>query len=210
MKVSNKGLLEICEHEGIVPTVYFCSAGEETYGVGHTEAAGGLNPKKMSKEMPSADKLDDAINEALEVFQQDVSKYEDRVNSAIKVPLTQNQFDALVSFDINTGGIYRAKLTAAINNGDYSGKGFMGWLKPPEIRKRRIAEQRLFQTGDYDSNGTTIPVWGTDGNGKLKGVIKRIEGKDLLKRMGKIKGDSSVSSLIDIIINILRILKGVK
>lgn len=183
MKVSDKGLLEICEHEGIVPTVYFDSVGVKTFGVGHTAAAGDPDPNLMPTYMPAGDALDEAIFKAIRLFGTDVEKYAARVRRAITVPLKQHQFDALVSFDFNTGGIFKAQLTKQINSGDFSGKGFMGWLKPPEIRGRREAEMRLFLTGDYDANGTKIPVWGTNGVGKLTRPVKTMEGHEVLKKM---------------------------
>lgn len=181
MKISQAGVLEIAEHEGIVPGPYRDSVGVWTFGVGHTAAAGGLDPARMPKGMPGD--LDAAILEALRLFDVDLDKYEARVNSAVKRPLKQHQFDALVSFDFNTGGIHRAKLTEAINRGDMSGAGFMGWLRPPEIRKRRTAEQRLFRTGNYDANGDSIPVWRVDENGRLRSILKTVSGKELAKLM---------------------------
>ena len=194
MKLSDKGRLEIAEHEGIVPTVYLDSVGVKTYGIGHTKNAGGLNPENMSMAMPSD--LDAAIDKALEVFAKDVVTYEKRVNQHIKVPLKQHEFDALVSFDFNTGGIYyysktakrmkNAALVDRINARDPdASEAFFGWLRPPELRKRRTAEKNLFDTGNYDANGDKIPVWKTNGAGKLRGQLKTIKGADLLKRMGR-------------------------
>lgn len=184
MRVSDKGILEIAEHEGIVPAPYRDSVGVWTFGVGHTAAAGSPEPQEMSGKMPSGDALDRALDRALEVFRDDLRKYEDRVNDAIRVPLKQHEFDALVSFDFNTGGIYRAKLTKAINAGEANAsRHFMGWLKPPEIRKRRTAEKRLFETGDYDANGDEIPVWKTNSRGKLIGIDRVWSGDALLARM---------------------------
>jgi len=185
VKVSDKGVVEIAEHEGIVPAPYRDSAGVVTYGVGHTAAAGGLDPREMSSAMPTGDLLTAAVDRAILLFRDDLEKYEARVNDAIKVPLKQHEFDALVSFDFNTGGIHRAKLTKAINAGDKSGAGFMGWLKPPEIRKRRTAEMKLFQTGDYDANGNTVPIWGTDGALELTGIVGQVSGPSLIARMGR-------------------------
>jgi lysozyme len=184
MKVSDKGLLEIAEHEGVVPAPYLDSVGVLTYGIGHTKNAGGIDPASMSLAMPTD--IERAIDHALEVFRTDVASYEARVNAAIKVPLSQFEFDALVSFDFNTGGIHRAKLSKRINAGDPDAAGsFMGWLRPPEIRKRRTAEMDLFVTGDYDANGDKIPIWKTNGNGKLAGRMGTMSGADVLKRMGR-------------------------
>ena len=183
MNVSDKGLLEIAEHEGIVPAPYFDSVRVLTYGIGHTANAGGIDPASMSLAMPAD--IEGAIDHALALFRTDVAKYETRVNAAIKVPLSQFEFDALVSFDLNTGGIYRAKLTKRINAGDPSAvDSFMGWLKPPEIRKRRTAEMELFRSGDYDANGDKIPVWKTNGKGRLVGQLRTMSGAEVLKRMG--------------------------
>jgi lysozyme len=184
MKVSDKGLLEIAEHEGIVPAPYLDSVGVLTYGIGHTKNAGGIDPASMSLAMPAD--IEGAIDHALEVFRIDVASYEARVNAAIKVPLAQFEFDALVSFDFNTGGIHRAKLSKRVNGGDPdAADSFMGWLRPPEIRKRRTAEMDLFVTGNYDANGDKIPIWKTNSKGKLVGQLRTISGADVLKRMGR-------------------------
>ena len=139
MTLSPRGLLEIVEHEGIVPAPYRDSAGVWTWGIGHTAAAGGPDPAKINRAMPQD--VDAAVMAAIDQFAVDVRGYVARVNDAIREPLAQQQFDALVSFDFNTGGIHRAKLTAAINAGEPdAARHFMGWLRPPEIRKRRTAE----------------------------------------------------------------------
>jgi lysozyme len=165
MKTSTKGLIALMGREGVVLSTYKDSVGVATIGVGHTAAAG--DPKPVSG-------LKITLAEALEIFRRDIVKYEDRVNDAVTVPLAQHEFDALVSFDFNTGGIYKAKLTIALNAGDRAGAaaGFMGWTKPPEIKNRRLGEQRQFATGDYGDlstvlvyekfPGTAVPV-STDG-----------------------------------------------
>ena len=121
MKTSDKGILEIAEHEGVVPAPYRDSVGVWTFGIGHTAA----DPREMNSAMPAD--VDAAVMRAIDVFRQDLTKYEARVNAAIKVPLKQHEFDALVSFDFNTGGIHRAQLTKAINRGDKdTARHFMG------------------------------------------------------------------------------------
>lgn len=180
--ISSRGLIEIAEHEGIVPAPYLDSAGVWTWGIGHTAAAGGPDPASMDRAMPQD--VDAAVLAAIHQFAIDVKGYVARVNDAIRVPLAQHQFDALVSFDFNTGGIHRAKLTAAINAGEPdAARHFMGWLRPPEIRKRRTAEMALLRTGDYAANGDAVPIWRTDGSGRLTGVLRTMSGEELLKRI---------------------------
>jgi len=187
MKISDKGVLEIAEHEGIVLGPYKDSKGIWTYGVGHTNGAGAPDPKSMP--MFDTRNLTDTevqfeILRALRLFDEDLNKYEARVNDAVKPSIAQHQFDALVSFDFNTGGIYRAKLTKQINAGNMSGAGFMGWLRPREIYKRRKAEQVLFQRGDYEANGSLIPIYDALGNGRFK-YRSKISGHDLHDLMKK-------------------------
>lgn len=187
MQISDKGILEIVEHEGIVLGPYLDSRSIWTFGVGHTAAAGGIIPealpRKDTRHLPMS-ALMGTLHAALIQFKLDLKSYAARVDDAVKVPLKQHQFDALCSFDFNTGGIYKAKLTQAINRGDFSGDGFMGWLKPREIIGRRTAEQALFRTGDYSANGDLIPVYDVLPNGKTK-FRERMDGKRLLDLMAK-------------------------
>lgn len=184
MRTSDRGALEIAEHEGIVPAPYLDSVGVWTFGIGHTAAAGDPDPASMPRGMPAS--IEPAIDKALAIFRADLEKYEARVNHAIEVPISQHQFDALVSFDFNTGGIERARLTQAINAGDPdAARHFMGWLRPPEIRERRTAEMNLFKTGDYDANGDAIPVWKVSPSGRLEGIEWTMHGAELLARMGR-------------------------
>lgn len=197
MKVSAKGMLEIVEHEGLVLGPYKDSVGVWTYGVGHTNAAGKLNPEKMDKvdtRTWTKERVDQEIYSILDLFLADLSSYEARVNNSIKVPLKQHQFDALVSFDFNTGGIYRANLTKDINSGNMSGNGFMGWVKPKEIIKRRTAEQNLFRTGNYEANGSKIPVYDALSDGRLR-VRTVINSEELFSKYATRKGPGKTPAI---------------
>jgi lysozyme len=163
MKVSDQGIFALALHEGIVPAPYLDSVGVWTFGIGHTASAGAPDPATLARGNPAD--LDAALAHAFAVFRHDLAKFEKRVNDAVKVPLRQHEFDALVSFDFNTGGIGRAQLTRHLNNGDRkaAAAAFMGWVKPPEIRGRREAERRLFEFGTYPS-GTIAAYAVTAGN----------------------------------------------
>lgn len=162
MKVSDQGLLEIMSHEAVVLSPYQDSVGVWTYGVGHTKSAGAPNPDKMEKG------ADTSIGEAVATFKRDISKYEKRVNDAVTETVSQTEFDALVSFDFNTGGIYKAFLTGSLNAGNHiaAGQQFMGWVKPPEIIERRKKEQKLFMEGVYSNDGK-ISVYPADKRGRV-------------------------------------------
>lgn len=165
MHMTDRGLLALVRHEGIVPGPYLDVAGVWTFGIGHTAAAGSPDPARMVRGMPAD--LDAGIRESFKVFRTDLAAYEAEVLRAVKVPLAPHEFDALVSFHYNTGGIARAALTRNLNAGNRAAAadGFMGWLKPAAIRSRREAERDLFRHARYPTG--TIPVWAVDRNGRV-------------------------------------------
>lgn len=195
MKISPAGVLEIAEHEGIVLGPYKDSRGIWTFGVGHTAAAGGPDPALMPKE--DTRQLSPELREArmlvaLKQFDRDLDLYEARVREAAQgVTLAQHQFDALVSWDFNTGGAtwrgrdgHRARLVRQMRAGTMTGEGFMGWLRPPEIKGRRQAEQRLFQTGDYDANGDRIQIYDALNDGRIR-AAGTVSGRRLAELMAE-------------------------
>lgn len=96
----------------------------------------------------------------------DVAYREDLVRQAVKVPLTQGQFDAMVSIVFNVGpgsaqkdGIIRLKsgqpstLLRKLNTGEYTeaGQEFLKWVSPGSavengLRRRRLAELDLWNS----------------------------------------------------------------
>ena len=157
MRVSDKGVFALAMHEGIVPAPYRDSVGVLTYGIGHTKAAGDPDPASLPRGMPAD--MDAALRDVFDVFRRDLESYSDAVRRAVRVDIAQHEFDALVSFHFNTGGIARAAVTRHINAGDRgaAAKAFMNWRRPPEVIPRRKAEQKLFREGAYPSG--TVPVW---------------------------------------------------
>jgi lysozyme len=147
------------------PTIGRHSSTRATFGIGHTAAAGPPDPGLMPRGMPAD--LEAGVREAFRVFRSALGRYEAEVLRAVKVPLEPHEFDALVSFHYNTGGIARAALTRHLNGGDRAAAAaaFMNWLKPAALRPRREAERDLFRHGRYP--GGTIPVWAADRNGRV-------------------------------------------
>ncbi|WP_347268347.1 lysozyme [Paracoccus sp. (in: a-proteobacteria)] len=165
MHMTDRGLLALIRHEGLVPGPYLDVNDIWTFGIGHTAEAGAPDPARMPRGMPAD--LDAGIREAFRLFRVDIATYETAVLRAVKVPLEPHEFDALVSFHYNTGGIARAALTKALNAGNRTAASdaFMGWLRPAAIRPRREAERDLFAKGRYPTG--TIPVWAVDRNGRV-------------------------------------------
>lgn len=95
MKISKQGKDLIKLFEGIRLNAYKCSAGVPTIGYGNTY-------------YPNGDKVQmgDTITleQASELFDNLIVRYERIVNSKLKVDVKQNEYDALVSHTYNTGG----------------------------------------------------------------------------------------------------------
>lgn len=101
--------------------------------------------------------------QADEWFIDDLAKFEDGVNRLVTVPLTQPQFDALVSFAYNVGldidedtkaeGLGDSTLLKLVNAGEFdqASKEFMKWVYQDGVKlnglvARREAEKTLFET----------------------------------------------------------------
>ena len=95
MKTGTKGIALIKKWEGCELDAYVCAAGKNTIGFGNTFYEDG------SKVKPG-DKI--TQQRAEELLLNLLPKYEGVVKQKVKVPMTQNQFDALVSHTWNSGG----------------------------------------------------------------------------------------------------------
>lgn len=197
MQTSDRGLLALIRHEGVVPGPYLDVKDVWTFGIGHTVAAGPPDPARLPHGMPA--NLDAGIREAFRIFRTDLAAYEAEVLRAVKVPLAPHEFDALVSFHYNTGGIAKAALTRHLNAGNRAAAAaaFMGWLRPAAIRSRREAERDLFAKGRYPAG--TIPVWAVDRNGRVdfSRPVRRLNETEALALLRPIPNPPSIPILPD-------------
>jgi lysozyme len=115
MKVSKQCLEMLAHHEGVRQKPYRCPAGLWTVGVGHLIGDGLTLPDSWNRTF--------SLEEVYAILAEDVRKFERGVGRYINVQLTQNQFDALVSFAFNLGlgTLQRSTLRAKLNRGDKAG-----------------------------------------------------------------------------------------
>lgn len=142
-KTSERGKDLIKEFEGFRATAYLCPAGVWTVGYGTTRING-------NKVQPNTR----ITTEEADVFlEQDLKQFEDVVNNRVIVQLTQNQFDALVSFvyNVGVGAFQKSTLLKKLNVGEYdsAAEQFLRWdkvggQKVTGLTRRRKAEQELF------------------------------------------------------------------
>lgn len=139
MRMGNKGLALIKKFEGCKLEAYICPAGVITIGYGHTKTA----DKGMVIDQQEADRL----------LAYDLSEFERGVESLVQVDVTQNQFDALVSFAFNLGlgALAKSTLLKKVNARDVNGAAqeFLKWNKAggkvlTGLVRRREAERELF------------------------------------------------------------------
>ena len=105
MKTSLAGVNLIKSFEGLSLTAYTCPAGVLTVGYGHTGPD--VTPgKKVTEQQAEA------------LLKKDLIWAEDAVTTLVKIPLNQNQFDALVSFTYNSGkgALELSSLLRRLNN----------------------------------------------------------------------------------------------
>ncbi|MGB3641922.1 MAG: glycoside hydrolase family protein [Rivularia sp. (in: cyanobacteria)] len=147
-KISNNGLKFIAEHEGMILNLYNDPANHATIGVGHLVHHGPINGSESEEFKNGITK-----ERAMEILQSDVIIAENTVNNLVKVPLNQNQFDALVSFVFNIGETQfsSSTLLAKLNNGNYNAvpSELNRWVhgdgkKLPGLINRRRDEGNLF------------------------------------------------------------------
>ena len=141
---SAAGRKAITQREDNVLTAYKDSAGILTIGVGHTSAAGA--PRVTAGMKITAAQSD-------EILSRDLKTFEEGVRDAVRVPLGQNEFDALVSlaFNIGVGAFSGSTLVKKLNAGDRAGAAaqFGVWVnaggkKLQGLVNRREAERKQF------------------------------------------------------------------
>lgn len=147
MKISEKALAMIESFEGCLLKASNKLDGVWTIGYGQT---GRYYGKKVRKGMTTTKALAHAW-----LRDHSIKTYEDAVSAAVKVPLNQNQFDALVSFTYNVGigALKQSTALRLLNQGDYTGAAdaLTMWTKCngkvlAGLVRRRKEERALFLT----------------------------------------------------------------
>lgn len=142
MRVSQNGIDLIKKFEGLRLTAYTCPAGILTIGYGHT-GADVKSGMRISEE------------EAERLLWKDTESAQQTVSSFVNVKLSQNEYDALVSFTFNVGptAFVNSTLLRLLNHGAdrkvVAGE-FGRWVKAgndqpvPGLVRRREQEKKLF------------------------------------------------------------------
>jgi GH24 family phage-related lysozyme (muramidase) len=147
--LTERTLLEIAEHEGLVLEAYRDSVGVWTWGFGVTDASG----HKVGRYRKNCSTIERAV-EVYEWLLRD--KYLPQVLAAFRGrELTEAQLTAALSFHWNTGAIGRADWVKSFlaGNRNRAWTEFMNYSRPREIINRRKAERDLFFDGRWSGDG---------------------------------------------------------
>lgn len=163
-RISRRGVNFIKQWEGFVPFIYDDLVrvngryaewkggriiGTLTIGYGHTKSASGQYPMTVGTRITET--------RAVQLLDEDLDPVESYVNRVVKVPITQAQFDALVSITYNfgEGNLRKSILLARLNAGDYRGARSAFGLyvnskgkRLQGLANRRLAEQKLWDLKD--------------------------------------------------------------
>ena len=143
--ITDAGLNLIKRFEGFSPTIYLCPAGYPTIGFGHVmlahekdQFAAGITP-----------------TQATELLRKDVRIAERAVLRLFSVPLTDGQFDALVSFSFNlgAGALQRSTLRRKVNRGEHESvpAELMKWVWAAGMRLAGLVRRRKMEALHYGS-----------------------------------------------------------
>ena len=138
METSNEGISLIQKFEGCELEAYQCSAGVWTIGYGHTkDVVEGMTITKEQAEQMLVDEL---------------HEYENYINQYVTVALSQNQFDALVSWVYNLG--------------------------PANLKASTML--KVLNSGKYEDVPAQMKRWNKAGGKVLEGLIRRREAEACL------------------------------
>ena len=152
-QISAAGAQFVAHFESFKPQLYNDSGGHCTIGIGtlvHRGPCDGTEPAEFKRGITRA--------RAVELFTAHLEDAAATVRRLVKVPLTQTQFDALISFTYNVGGgaFGKSTLLRKLNQGDYVSVPselarfvYSGGRIQPGLVRRRRSEGRLFKTGSY-------------------------------------------------------------
>lgn len=158
MRISDNGIIHLQQSEGSRLRAYRDQTGKLTIGFGHTGTVNGV---------PIYDGMKITKEQEAELLKQDIGYFENYVNRNAKKPMTQNQFDAIVSlaFNIGEGNLNKSSFWKHFNAGntDLAAETILGFNKSRNkdtkqlefnqgLMNRRLREKSLFLGEDAPSS----------------------------------------------------------
>ncbi|MCI5049406.1 MAG: lysozyme [Rickettsiales bacterium] len=141
--ITPKGIALIREFEGFAPTPYICAGGYPTIGYGHV-----IRPHENFDEPITQ-------HQAESLLRHDVRHAQASVLRLIHVPLSDGQYDALVSFTYNLGGgaLQRSTLRRTVNAQNHAQvpEQLMRWVYAGGRKLRGLVRRRQAESLRYSA-----------------------------------------------------------
>ncbi len=166
-KISKEGLVMIKQWEGLRLSAYKDAIGVWTIGYGHTSTAG---KPFVHKGMTVTEE------QAENVLCQDLKQFENAVEQAVQVSLTNEQFAALVSFcyNVGTAAFCNSTLLKKLNQGEYEAvpSELQKWTKAGGKRLQGLVHRRAAEAGLWAKGAYVSPNYQTVESKQLTGFFK--------------------------------------
>ena len=146
MKLNKDGYDLIKSFEGLSLKPYRCSAGIATTGYGSTYYENGIKVNMSDSPITK--------QRAEQLLQHTADRFASKVANLIKKPVTQNQFNALVSFAFNvgSGALASSTLLKLVNinpNDPMITKEFLKWNKVNKVPVQGLTNRRIKESALY-------------------------------------------------------------
>jgi lysozyme len=156
IQVGQNGKNLFKEWEGLMTGVYLDSGGLPTIGIGHLLTASERSSGKIvlnGQPLTYRDGLTE--QECWGLLEQDLEGAEKAVNAAVNVRLTQNQFDALVSFvfNVGNGAFLGSTLLKVLNQAEYG--------QVPDQLSRWVHDHGMVVKGLINRRAKEAALWST-------------------------------------------------
>jgi lysozyme len=146
MKLNEQGYKLIAKHEGLRLKPYLCPARVPTIGYGNTYYADGKRVTMQDKPITR--------EQAYELLKIIADKFARQVDAVVTATVTQNQFNALVSFayNIGMGNFRKSTLLRMVNLSPHNASiraQFMRWNKAGGVELRGLTNRRIDEANLY-------------------------------------------------------------
>jgi lysozyme len=146
MKLNSVGYNLIKEFEGLSLKPYKCQANINTIGYGSTYYENGTRVQMSDSPITK--------QRAEQLLQHTADRFASKVFNLLKKPVTQNQFNALVSFAFNvgSGALASSTLLKLVNvnpNDAMIAKEFLKWNKVNKVPVQGLTNRRIKESALY-------------------------------------------------------------
>lgn len=158
------------QHEAIRNKGYLDAGGKPTIGIGHLIVAGDVifgdtisgavtreDVRQLTRDRVNLRISDEEVDR---LFREDLARFEQGVCQTITVPVTQNQFDGMVSlsYNIGNGAFSRSTAASAVNANQLNSvpQAWMRWITVNGINNQGLVNRRRAELSTFWDSGNLV------------------------------------------------------